>query len=248
MSFAIDPRGDLPPPMSFSRATDRNHEYRRRSATTSEQPPKPRRHRRPCHDWIFSSASNVHVAVDRSSFKEYTSFRSYVLAVADQREVYVRGVGTVELNIRSHPASQECHVIELENVLHVPSWICNIFSDVYFSPPTSFEHTWTESGVCFMKRTEDGTLRSWGFTEEFCGLEKLALAKDHRGRSPMLEDKDREVFSINVSWPQGQADRFEASLHHDGTRQDERRCLEEVPGNIPRASHHAGRRPKTFLA
>lgn len=60
-----------------------------------------------------------------------------------------------------------------------------------------------------MKRKDEGKLRNWGFSEEFCGLEKLVLAKNVKGRSPMLEDP-REVFSINLHWPQGQRDRWEA--------------------------------------
>ena len=31
-------------------------------------------------------------------------------------------------------------------------------------------------------------------------------------RSPMLEDKDREDFSVNATWPQSQGDRYEAHL------------------------------------
>jgi hypothetical protein len=79
------------------------------------------------------------------------------------------------------------------------------FSSIYFGQTaTVFEHTWTDFGVTFMKRKDDGLLRYWGLTKELCGLDKLVLAKALRKRSPMLEGKDREVFSINVTWPQGQ--------------------------------------------
>lgn len=173
-----------------------------------------------CHDWIFSSASNIHVAIDRSAFKTYTPFKSYVLRVADQSPVKVRGIGTVELKIRRQPGSKENHTITLENVLHVPKWICNVFSDIYFEPINTFEHTWTDFGVSFLKK-EDGQLNYWGFTEGFLGLERLVLAKKIQGRSPMLEDQDREVFSVNLSWPQGQRDKWEAQLAaYEKTREE----------------------------
>lgn len=175
-----------------------------------------------CHDWIFSSASNIHVAIDRSAFKTYTPFKSYVLRVADQSPVKVRGIGTVELKIRRQPGSKENHTITLENVLHVPKWICNVFSDIYFEPINTFEHTWTDFGVSFLKK-EDGQLKYWGFTEGFLGLERLVLAKKMRGRSPMLEDQDREVFSVNLTWPQGQQDKWDAQLAAEEKKREERR-------------------------
>ena len=180
----------------------------------------------PCHDWIFSSASNVHIAVDRSAFKTYTSFKSYVLTVAGGLQVKVRGIGTVELKIRRQPGSKESHVITLGNVLHVPKWICNVFSDIYFDI-NAFEHTWTDFGVSFLRK-EDGKLNYWGFTEGFLGLERLVLAKKLRGRSPMLEQyetQDREVFSVNLSWPQGQRDKWEAYLAAEGKRRHDREQL-----------------------
>jgi hypothetical protein len=68
-------------------------------------------------------------------------------------------------------------------------------------------------------------LRTWGFTEEFCGLDRLMLARNVRGRSPMLEDPDREVFSINVKWPQGQMDRWEAFVEELGRRHDNQKGM-----------------------
>lgn len=93
------------------------------------------------------------------------------------------------------------------------------FSSTYFEQAaTVFEHTWTDFGVTFMKRKDDGLLRSWGLTKELCGLDRLVFAKELRERSPMLEGKDREV-SINVTWPQGQRDRFIACLRSEDWRQ-----------------------------
>ena len=63
-----------------------------------------------------------------------------------------------------------------------------------------FEHTWGKEGVQFMKKKDGNKLRTSGFTEEFCGLDGLVLARSGRGRSPMLEDEEREVFAVTVKW------------------------------------------------
>jgi hypothetical protein len=97
--------------------------------------------------------------------------------------------------------------------------MCNILSDVYFEAAIAFEYTWTELGISFMEMNNDGITRYWGFTEDLCGLERLDLGKEVRGRSPMLEDKDREVFSVNVTWPQSQRDRYETHLKMEAEKQ-----------------------------
>lgn len=171
----------------------------------------------PCYDWIFSSASNVHIAVDRASFKTYIPFRTYVLAIADQRQVPAKGIGTVELRIRRQPGTKEGHKILLENVLHIPSWICNIFSDVHLQPARDFEHDWSDFGVSFQQKKDD-KWKPWGYTENFCGLDKLVLSRQLQGRSPMLDDKDREVFSVNVTWPQHQRDKWHMMVDEEEQR------------------------------
>lgn len=249
MAYRFDPRGDLPPTLIQSTYYKpllphgrRDDNIRHGARPAGSQRPSIQQYGMlpssqmtsksgypltspsvgvPCHDWIFSAASNVHIAIDRSAYKTYTAFKSYVLKVADQTPVKVRGVGTIELKIRRQPGTKESHTITLENVLHVPKWICNVFSDVYFEPTDVFEHTWTDFGVSFLKK-EDGYLKYWGFTEGFLGLERVVLAKKIRGRSPMLEDHDREVFSINLTWPQGQRDKWEAQLAADEQKRQAR--------------------------
>ena len=215
-----NPNGQLPrsttqPISYFSRLlrNDHDRESQPRGSTLcipkNPGSTKPRSNPHLCHDWIFSSASNVHVAIDHSIFKTYTPFKSYVLAVADHRRIPVEGIGSVDLELRRKKGARSCHAITLDHVLHVPDWICNVFSDVYFDGKNGgFEHTWISEGVQFKKRKGEGKLRNWGFTEEFCGLERLVLARKVKGRSPMMEDP-QEVFSINVNWPQGQRDRWE---------------------------------------
>lgn len=191
---------------------DRNRQHRTSNLSLAKtvNASKLQKGRPPCYDWIFSSASNVHIAIDRSSFKTYKRFKSYVLTVSDHRQVDVHGIGSVDLDLRREKGSRQCHTITLENVLHVPSWMCSVFSDVHFELGLGdFEHTWGAEGVQFMKKKDEGKLRTWGFTEEFCGLDRLVLARNMRGRSPMSEDAEREIFSVNVNWPQGQRDRWE---------------------------------------
>jgi hypothetical protein len=120
--------------------------------------------------------------------------------------------------------------------------MCNIFSDVYFENVghTEFEHTWGREGVQFMRRKE-AKWRSWGFTEDFCGLEKLVLSKPVMGRSPMLEDPQREVFSVNVNWPMGQMDRWDGlveRLERRNHKDDDVRLVEK-DGNVGKRSQSA---------
>ena len=204
MSFMLDPRGDLPPPTIQPSSYYYTHTHARvASYGLLNKKPKTKQ----CYDWIFSTASNVNIAVDRSSFKTYIAFNSYVLTVSDQRQVVVRGIGTVELRLKREPGSRDNHTITLHNVLHVPDWICNVFSDVFFFPASRYEHTWTEFGVNFFVQDKE-VPKPWGYTENFCGLDRLVLSKNHNGRSPMLEDPDREVFSVNLTWPQSQQDKW----------------------------------------
>ena len=83
-----------------------------------------------------------------------------------------------------------------------------------------------------MKRRENGKPIYWGFAKEFCGLERLALAKEVEGRSPMLEDKEREVFSVNITWPQGQRDKFE--MWKEGGARSTDHVLQEIYDNTRR--------------
>ena len=225
MAFRFDPRGDLPVPFIqnisyYHRPDSTLSRYNEKRSANYGLLPASYPKKKPCYDWIFSSASNVHIAVDRSSFKDYVSFKSYVLTVGDQRQVPVKGVGTVELKIRRQPGSKESHKIMLENVLHVPGWLCNIVSDVHFFPAKQYQHEWTDFGVNFLYKDGD-KWRSWGYTENFCGLDKLVLSRSLQGRSPMLEDKDREVFSINIMWPQSQRNRWDELIAEEERKEAE---------------------------
>lgn len=211
MEAILNPRGDLPPPTihpsSYYSKSDSTLSVLKHRRISSYAIPIKKSKKMLCRDWIFSTASNTHVAIDRASFKTYVSFTSYVLTVSDQRRVAVHGIGSVEIKIRRAAGTKESQTIRLENVLHVPDWLCNIFSDVYFAQEKEYEHTWTQFGVNFFKQ-EGVHFRPWGYTENFCGLDRLVLSKHSHGRSPMLEDPDREIFSISLSFPQSQKDKW----------------------------------------
>ena len=242
-----DPRG-LPQPSRrpnsyISRLLNSAPSRERQSRYSSSRPlttdyTKQGKTRRPCFDWIFSTASNVHIAIDRSAFTSYKQFDSYVLTVSDQSLISVLGIGSVDLDLRRKYGSRKCHTITLENVLHVPNSKCNIFSDIYFHHGNGeFEHEWEPNGVKFLKRVAGDDVRAWGFTEEFCGLDRLILARNIKGRSPMMEESDREVFSVSVTWPQGQRDRWEAALKKDDEMNKDRgEALAEKTGNLGRRS------------
>lgn len=211
MEAILNPRGNLPPsaiqPSSCIPQSDSTPSVSKHHGLPSYTIPLRKSKKSQCHDWIFSTASNTHVSIDRASFKSYVSFESYVLTVSDQRRIVVHGIGSVEIKIRRAPGSRESHTIRLDNVLHVPDWLCNIFSDIYFSLDHEYEHAWTQFGVNFFKQ-EGAHFRSWGYTENFCGLDRLVLSKRPQGRSPMLEDPDREIFSISLNFPQNQMDKW----------------------------------------
>ena len=167
MGSFFDPRGALPSALihqqsSYSIADFSPRSKKRHTGHSYHHYEQPRPKREVCNDWIFSSASNVHVAIDKSVFTTYVPFKSHVLTVADQRAIPVKGIGSVELRIRKQPGARESHTIRLENVLHVPHWLCNIFSDIHFGSMTEYDYTWTDFGVTFLKKDEAGSLRYWG--------------------------------------------------------------------------------------
>lgn len=162
----------------------------------------------PCQDWIFSSATNVHVAIDKSAFKTFTPFDTYVLTVGSQRQISVEGIGAIDLTLRCKPGSRDKKTISLEDVLYIPTWPCNIFSDVYLHPVHDYEHRWSNSSL-LINHVSGGKSKPWGYTESFHGLDRLILARKPVGRSPIQDDPDREVWSINVNWPRSQRDAWE---------------------------------------
>ncbi|KAL8883164.1 MAG: hypothetical protein Q9192_007398 [Flavoplaca navasiana] len=83
------------------------------------------------NDWIWSNTSNVHVANHRDWFTSYTPFNSKVGSIVSGLGAEVVGIGDVDLPTKSHPTRNGAayrRIIPLKNVLHVPSFFCNVFA------------------------------------------------------------------------------------------------------------------------
>ncbi|KAJ4321699.1 hypothetical protein N0V94_002791 [Neodidymelliopsis sp. IMI 364377] len=80
-----------------------------------------------CPDWIYSNTSNVHVAKDKAWFKTYHPFNSQITSLYNiGAPSPVVGIGTVEFSVKALSESFNTCTIELRNVLHVPSYTCNV--------------------------------------------------------------------------------------------------------------------------
>jgi hypothetical protein len=70
------------------------------------------------------------VAKDRGRFSNYTPIKSYVSNIHNNTRLDAVGIGRAHLQVKKHSgngAGRHAHtILVLENVLHVPSQICNI--------------------------------------------------------------------------------------------------------------------------
>lgn len=66
--------------------------------------------------WVLSLGSNVHVAIDRKLFTEFTEYESHV--GTPPNSLAVKGVGTVELELQATDGS-DGHKLTLNTVLYV---------------------------------------------------------------------------------------------------------------------------------
>ncbi|CZR56447.1 uncharacterized protein PAC_06335 [Phialocephala subalpina] len=129
-----------------------------------------------CFDWMNTSGS-CHYAKNRSSFSTYRPVEVTIGA----NNTPILGVGTVELEVKKSPSSNETGRIVLYNVVHMPSAICN-----GFSPMTQAGEglgTGASFGGTRVEGTEGG-MTVW-YTERFCGLDRLVLAGNPQGESHM---------------------------------------------------------------
>jgi len=152
------------------------HRKRRKLAN----PPKRR-----CWDWMVVSG-DTHYARNRSSFNTYRKINPGTYGSPGVRVI---GVGTVELQVRRAPDQSDTRTLVLENVLHVPDAMCNGFNSRLLLGSES----WSRDGVQgFDKVTREP---SW-YGREFCGLNRLVLAGNPQGESPLQE---REEGSLMLS-------------------------------------------------
>lgn len=140
--------------------------------------------RRRCFDWMVVSG-DCHYAKNRSSFKNYRRVRGTAQGVP------VIGMGTVELEVQRAPQSLDTYTLVLENVLHIPTAMCNGFN----SPRFGGSQTWTKGGVQGLDASNGEPL--W-YGTEFCGLNKLVLAGNPQGES-VLEEKAKDGYRFMLS-------------------------------------------------
>ncbi|KAL4733181.1 hypothetical protein BDV11DRAFT_200550 [Aspergillus similis] len=156
-----------------------------RKKRKQENPP-----RRRCWDWMIVSG-NCHYAKNRSSFKVYRRVGQMVRNCTGG-ETYIAGVGTVELNVRASPKRRSpTKKLVLDNVLHIPSAICNGFSCTKYHA----SHGGTIRFSPFFQGTDEHGSAFW-YCQPFRGLEKLVLAGNPQGESYL--DDGPKLLSITV--------------------------------------------------
>ena len=72
------------------------------------------------HRWIVDSGCTRHIVRDREQFTDYRSLEDQHVLVANGQQVPVAGVGTLTEIVRDVDGTP--HTIDLEHVLHVPTF------------------------------------------------------------------------------------------------------------------------------
>ncbi|KAL4890684.1 hypothetical protein BDV59DRAFT_183972 [Aspergillus ambiguus] len=137
---------------------------------------------RVCYDWMVVSG-NCHYARDRASF---TSYRPVTLRIKNNifnphEELYVEGVGTVQLTVcrgRNDPSPQ---VLVLEDVLHIPEAICNGFNPLLYGSSMSCNASYWEGG--------DVNGQPLWYGLPFAGATRLVLWGNPQGDSEMIDGR-----------------------------------------------------------
>ncbi|RDW72535.1 uncharacterized protein DSM5745_07707 [Aspergillus mulundensis] len=166
----------------------REQEKTQRGQESPRPNPAPRRR---CYDWMLVSGT-CHYAKNRSSFSTYRRIGREVPCDIFGGSTYVAGIGTVKLQVRSIPRRGALtRTIVLENVLHVPSAICNGFNfHAYHRQHGGDTAAGPWDGPGSKWNTDYGTDPEghplW-YSEEFCGLERLVLAGEPQGETYLKE-------------------------------------------------------------
>jgi hypothetical protein len=97
-------------------------------ALTGSTPTPPTCSKLPAPVFRFLSGLTHHsVAKDKAWFKTYHPFNSHITSLYNiGAPSLVVGIGTVEFSVKALPGSFNTSTIELHNVLHVPSYTCNV--------------------------------------------------------------------------------------------------------------------------
>lgn len=154
-----------------------------------ETPPQRR-----CWDWMIV-CGDCHYARDRSAFKTYRHVGKTVTGngLIPNQNIFVAGIGTVELRVSTdNEEGSPDGVLVLENVLHLPSAICNGFNCVKY-------HNIIGGSSRLGRDTKgfDGDGRIIWRGQPFIGLQKLVLAGNPRGDSS-LRESEGVMHSLSV--------------------------------------------------
>ncbi|KAL0467839.1 hypothetical protein QR685DRAFT_573970 [Neurospora intermedia] len=161
-----------------------------------------------CPDWVWSTMSNVSVAKDREWFTTYTPFNSTV-CISGQN-LAVRGIGTVNLNVKRHPARtgrRNQSILPLRTVLHVPDATCNILAkipnidgqscSVYIFPARGESRSYS-----VMDGEEvEGHHHHTGQQQTQQKEQMKGCIKDHQGKMVAYFDSDHVLFALKLSGP-----------------------------------------------
>ena len=141
--------------------------------------------RRRCWDWMIVSGS-CHYAKNRSSFTEYRRISGTAQGAT------VLGIGTVKLQVRRSPTNSDTHTLTLENVLHIPSAICNGFS-------SGLNIVGTERWSLGLTQSYDENERPIWYALDFCGLRRIVLDGNPQGESEIQEQyRKGGAFSLSI--------------------------------------------------
>ena len=140
-------------------------------------------HRR-CWDWMLVGGTS-HYAKNRSSFS------TYCRAPCQIGTTRVLGVGTVKLETVRSPQDQRTHILELDNVLHIPEALCNGIS---INPEFMVEHGLQISFRESLVYKED-TKEPFFYGRKYCGLPRIVLAGDPHGETYLEEGT---AYSLSI--------------------------------------------------
>ncbi|KHE82781.1 hypothetical protein GE21DRAFT_10355, partial [Neurospora crassa] len=159
-----------------------------------------------CPDWVWSTMSNVSVAKDREWFTTYTPFKSTV-CISGQN-LAVRGIGTVNLNVKRHPARtgrRNQSILPLRTVLHVPDATCNILAKIpNIDGQSCSVYIFPARGESRSYSVMDGEeVEGHHHTGQQTQQNKLmkGCIKDHTGKMVAYFDPDHVLFTLKLSGP-----------------------------------------------
>ncbi|GAB1319250.1 hypothetical protein MFIFM68171_09460 [Madurella fahalii] len=167
-----------------------------------------------CPDWLFSNTSNVHVARDREWFTEYYPWNS-IASDPFGGALAVVGIGMVELSLKRSPkrSGPRAHAkLRLQNVLHVPTSICNVLGGLASDCP-DISLKAMGNGLGGVLTDTSGRQIAYLSPHEYRGLPLLKLSGPPVGPRVGLSGfgRDPDVnYWIRVTWSASEREKWAA--------------------------------------